>query len=145
MKVKKKLSGIIAVAVVMCSVGITIKDVVAANTSITTWAISARVGESKFASTGRKKDNSTPVYVSYTSVGSDIYVGIYGSSSYGGDYINLTYPDGELSWKTMSSNTSIKISSLVYETFGSQAYAKIKVGVTGSAGTYMGSWSPDSN
>ena len=144
-KHKKRVSSIVAMVVVLCSVFLTFRQVLAANTNLTTWGITAYTGESRFGSNGRKKDNSNPLYVKYTTGNTSfVDVGAYGSSSYNGTYIDLTYPDEELSWKRVYKNNSVYLSSYVYETFGSQAYAKIKICV-GATGSYMGSWAPDTN
>ena len=143
-KIKKVFSSTVAMVVVCCSVFLTFGQVSASNTNLTTWAVAAYVGESRFGSDGRKKDDSTPLRVKYTSGSYSIDVGAFGSSSQDGTYIDLTYPDySMLSWKHFNVGNNKKVSSYVYETFGSQAYARIKICV-GGTGSYMGSWSPDS-
>lgn len=142
--IKRTMSGLVAAAVIAGSIFTTANVVGAANTNLTTWAVTARTGESKFGCTGRKKDNSKPVYVKYTSGLYSVAVSVYGSDSYDGTYIDLSYPDRELSWTIMEKGDEAKISSYVYEVFGSQAYAKLYICVSGT-GTFMGSWAPDTN
>ena len=143
-KFKRVFSSMVAMIVVFCSVILTFRQVLASNTNLTTWGITAYTGESKFGSTGRKKDDATPLRVKYTTGSYSIDVGAFGASSLDGTYIDLTYPDSSmLSWIHFNVGNNKRVSSYVYETFGSQAYARIKICV-GGTGTYMGSWAPDS-
>lgn len=121
----------------------------AANTSPTTWAIAAYVGESKFGTaSGRVKQNSKPLYVKYSSGSYSISVGAFGATAAtGATYDDYTYPD-DLSWVTMAKGDSIKLRSTIYEVihniYGYTPYAKIKICVFGS-GSFSGSWAPDTN
>ena len=144
---KKLVSNVVAFAVVICSVLSCVSLVKAANTNTTTWNVRLSIGQQGYACTGRKKDNASPIKFIYEGGNDNISVAVYGSDAYATGYTNQTYPNRELSWTNISSPNASKvyyISSYVYETYGSLAYARPYITAGGTGGTYNGRWAPDS-
>lgn len=144
---KKIMSNIVAFVVIICSVLSCVNLVKAANTTTTTWNVRLSIGQQGYACTGRKKDNSSPIKFIYEGGNDNISVAIYGSDTYATGYTNETYPNKELSWTNIKKADTAKVyllSSYVYETYGSLAYARPYITAGGTGGTYNGRWAPDS-